>query len=164
MTPFERSTRSGLDKATIVLLWLAFALALLHHTDHVLRVDHSGWPFRSDVNPFTFSLLAYPMIAFALFGPRRLLWARWAILMLGAAATLAAHVAVETPRMQYVMWAANCSADPHAGDVHNLLNVRSPAFGLLSVAVAMTLNVVAVTATVSMLAQVLRSRKASRPA
>src|SRR5438045_1454539 len=39
------------------------AIGLLHHTDHVLRYDHSGWPFRPEVTPFTFSLLVYPVIA-----------------------------------------------------------------------------------------------------
>ena len=30
------------------LLLLAVALAIVHHVDHVLRVDHSGWPFASE--------------------------------------------------------------------------------------------------------------------
>jgi hypothetical protein len=38
-------------------LLLAAALATLHHVDHVLRVDHSGWPFLRQVTPFTFSLV-----------------------------------------------------------------------------------------------------------
>jgi hypothetical protein len=38
-------------------------LAFLHHVDHVLRADNSGWPFTSDVTPFTISLLVYPIFA-----------------------------------------------------------------------------------------------------
>jgi hypothetical protein len=37
------------------------ALAVLHHVDHVLRADNSGWPFTPDVTPFTISLLVYPI-------------------------------------------------------------------------------------------------------
>ena len=41
-------------------------LGLLHHVDHVLRVDHSGWPFKDDLTPFTFSLLVYPVAVIVL--------------------------------------------------------------------------------------------------
>ena len=34
-------------------LLLATTVALVHHIDHVLRVDHSGWPFLPEVTPFT---------------------------------------------------------------------------------------------------------------
>ena len=37
------------------------ALAFVHHLDHVLRADNSGWPFTSDLTPFTISLLVYPI-------------------------------------------------------------------------------------------------------
>jgi len=37
------------------------ALAFLHHIDHVLRADNSGWPFTPDLTPFTISLLVYPI-------------------------------------------------------------------------------------------------------
>jgi hypothetical protein len=63
-------------------------IGLAHHTDHVLRVDHSGWPFHPEVNPFTFSLLAYPILLFALLGPARLFWARWFVLLVGTGFTL----------------------------------------------------------------------------
>lgn len=72
----ERARASGLDGVTCWLLAMAFALSALHIADHALRVDHSGWPFRPEVTPFTFSLLAFPMLLFALFGPRRLYWLR----------------------------------------------------------------------------------------
>lgn len=25
------------------LLWLSLALSIVHHADHILRIDHSGW-------------------------------------------------------------------------------------------------------------------------
>ena len=34
----------------------------LHHVDHVLRGNHSGWPFEEAVTPFTFSLLIYALL------------------------------------------------------------------------------------------------------
>jgi hypothetical protein len=61
----------GLSKRSAIIIGAAIIIGLVHHTDHVLRVDHSGWPFRPDVNPFTFSLLAYPILLFALLGPAR---------------------------------------------------------------------------------------------
>jgi hypothetical protein len=36
--------------------------AILHHVDHVIRGNHSGWPFREAVTPFTFSLLIYVLL------------------------------------------------------------------------------------------------------
>lgn len=38
----------------------------LHHVDHLVRGNHVGWPAVSDVNPFTYSLLAYPLFALGL--------------------------------------------------------------------------------------------------
>lgn len=49
------------------LMLLCGVLGVLHHTDHVLRFDHSGWPFRDVVTPFTFSLLVYPFFIWAFF-------------------------------------------------------------------------------------------------
>ena len=36
--------------------------AILHHVDHVIRGNHSGWPFQEAVTPFTFSLLSYALL------------------------------------------------------------------------------------------------------
>src|SRR5829696_8550049 len=37
-------------------------LGVLHHVDHVVRGNHSGWPFQEEVTPFTFSLLVYALL------------------------------------------------------------------------------------------------------
>src|SRR4028118_2042043 len=48
--------------------WLLIAatcttvFAIMHHTDHVVRGNHSGWPFQEAVTPFTFSLLIYALL------------------------------------------------------------------------------------------------------
>src|ERR687890_2029866 len=48
--------------------WLIVAAAsvtifgFFHHVDHVVRGNHSGWPFEEVVTPFTFSLLIYALL------------------------------------------------------------------------------------------------------
>src|SRR5215210_4490991 len=48
--------------------WLLIAasgttiFAIMHHTDHVVRGNHSGWPFEEALTPFTFSLLIYALL------------------------------------------------------------------------------------------------------
>jgi hypothetical protein len=141
----------GLSKRSAVLIGAAIVVGLMHHADHVLRVDHSGWPFRPDVNPFTFSLLAYPILLFALLGPKRLFWARWAVFLVGVAFTMFAHTIIESPAMQYAMWAHNHSIDPHDTGSHNLLGLRSSGLGAAAVILAMVLNVLLVAGCLSML-------------
>lgn len=146
----DRAKATGLNSTTFWLLGAAFVLTILHISDHVLRVDHSGWPFRPQVTPFTLSLLAFPMLLFALFGSRRLYWWRCAFLLIGTVATLYAHIAIETPHMQFAMWAYNRSADPRLHGFRNLPNIASPTLGILSVTAAMMLNVTAVLCSIAM--------------
>jgi hypothetical protein len=149
MSPSDRF--GGLSKRSAIIIGAVILIGLIHHTDHVLRVDHSGWPFRADVNPFTFSLLAYPISLFALLGPARLFWLRWLVLLVGAGFTLSAHFMIETPGMQYAMWAHNHSLEPQQPDTHNLLGLQSTALGLVAVGVSMTLNLLVVAGVLSML-------------
>ena len=47
------------------LLFFASAavfFSVLHHADHVVRGSHSGWPFGTEVTPFTYSLLIYALV------------------------------------------------------------------------------------------------------
>ena len=46
----------------LVLGVVVTVFAVLHHTDHVIRGNHSGWPFQEAVTPFTFSLLVYSLL------------------------------------------------------------------------------------------------------
>jgi hypothetical protein len=158
-----RRRDTGLSRATAAVLAAATIVGILHHADHVLRVDHSGWPFRLDVTPFTLSLAAYPILFFALLGAARLFWWRWALLAAGTIFTLFAHVLIETPQMQYAMWAYNRSLEPHLWAVRNLCGVRSGPLGWAAVIVSMLLNVLLVAATVGMFVDGLRQR-AGRPA
>ena len=51
-----------------ILLTLASVLVFgsLHHLDHLVRGNHVGWPAVAEVNPFTYSLAAYPLLAVGL--------------------------------------------------------------------------------------------------
>ena len=149
MRSFDPTT--GLSRSTLNLLLLAIVLAVIHHADHVLRVDHSGWPFRAMVTPFTFSLIAYPVLLFALLGRASLFWLRFALLAIGAALTVFAHATLESPRMQYAMWAYNRSLEPQFWDVRNLCGIQSGTMGVIAVIVSMALNVTLVATCVSML-------------
>lgn len=41
---------------------VATLLGIGHHIDHVIRGNHVGWPITPAVNPFTYSLVIYPLI------------------------------------------------------------------------------------------------------
>ena len=152
---------NGLSRRSAIIISALIVVGLAHHTDHVLRVDHGGWPFRHDVNPFTFSLLAYPILLFALLGPARLFWARWSTLLIGMGFTLMAHIMIETPGMQYAMWAHNHSLEPSQPDTHNLLGLQSPFVGEVAVVLAMTLNLLLVAGVLSMLSDGLKRRQST---
>lgn len=82
------------------LALLTTAIGLLHHTDHVLRYNHSGWPFRPEVNNFTYSLAVYPIIGVVLLARG---WPRLRISLLALLVLFPtlAHILVETPMDQY---------------------------------------------------------------
>lgn len=110
------------------LLLLATAIALAQHVDHVLRVDHSGWPFLPEVTPFTFSLVIYPVFLSVLLA-RSKPWYRvfgTAVLFLFS---VFAHSFLETPMDQYRTWAYGSDSPGHVGR-HNLLGNDSRFLGV----------------------------------
>ena len=46
----------------LVLAGCTTVFGFMHHVDHVVRGDHSGWPFEQAITPFTFSLLIYALL------------------------------------------------------------------------------------------------------
>jgi hypothetical protein len=58
----------GQPARTKLRIWLLVAaasvtiLGFFHHVDHVVRGNHSGWPFEEELTPFTFSLLIYVLL------------------------------------------------------------------------------------------------------
>lgn len=82
---------------------VATLLGIAHHTDHVIRGNHVGWPISQDINPFTFSLAFYPVVLLGLYlhARNRAGAGFWAILTgVGAAVVGVIHLgpwAVEPP-------------------------------------------------------------------
>jgi hypothetical protein len=106
-------------------------VGLLHHTDHVLRYDHSGWPFRPEVGVFTYTLSVYLVIGVVV------LARGWPWLRIGLSALLMvfptlSHIFVETPATQYYTWAREPTV--------NLLGLSSPAAGIVAVAITALLS------------------------
>jgi hypothetical protein len=141
---------AAVSRRTRLLLLACILAGLAHHTDHVLRADHSGWPFLPIVTPFTFSLLAYPLLLFALLG-QSALGLRAALITGLAVFTIGAHTLIETPQMQYASWALNRSIDPDLGPIPNLLCTQSPELGVAAVAISAMLNLLLVAGAASLL-------------
>jgi hypothetical protein len=93
------------DRILYRLTWLAAALSLGHHLDHLLRGNAVGWPVTSQVNAFTVSLVVYPIIAtgLVLYHAGRVGPGFWALVSGGGAAFVAAvhfgPAAVEPPAL-----------------------------------------------------------------
>jgi hypothetical protein len=126
------------------LVLIAIPLGLLHHADHVGRADHSAWPFRPEVGPFTFTLLIYPVLVLVLLARGRQ-WVRVTSLGLVALFTLFAHTLVEPPQQIYGTWANNLSTPALLYDVdpehmHNLLDVEWPWLGVLTAVLSVVLT------------------------
>jgi hypothetical protein len=125
------------DQVRPLLIGIA-VFGLLHHADHVLRADHSGWPFQAEVTPFTFSLLIYPMLL-ADYVVRRKPWIRVGLLSAGLSFLLLVHTTVETPADLYYTWSSGASTTEANPGIPNLLEVASPTIGLLSNVVLLSL-------------------------
>jgi hypothetical protein len=134
------------------------ALAFLHHLDHVLRADNSGWPFTPDVTPFTISLLVYPIVVLDFVLLRHRPWVRVGLVAVLFVALQVTHALVEPPADQYGTWANGTSAVPHALGQPNLLYTASPVLGALSVAISSLLSV-AVLAALVLLAREARTNQ-----
>lgn len=150
----------GLDRPAALALTTALVLSLAHHADHVLRTDHSGWPFLPEATVFTYSLLVYPVLFLALLGPRRLFWLRWALVLGGTAFLLLAHTVIETPADQFGTWAGTHAQHLDGSDhgaVSPLVAAQSPLLGAASVVLGLVLNVTAMLATALMLRAGLRA-------
>ena len=133
-------------------------LAVLHHTDHVLRVDHSGWPFKQEFSPFTISLIVYPAVL-AVFLLRNRPWLRVGLMAAVFVATQAAHVLVETPADQHGVWATNMSSvDDTLGDP-NLLDIESEALGFVAAGISILLSIAMITALLLLIQDARRQKR-----
>jgi hypothetical protein len=119
-------------------------LGLLHHADHVGRADHSSWPFRPELGPFTFTLLIYPVLVLA-FAARRGAWMRAGLLGTVAIFTFVAHTLIEPPGQIYGTWANNestkaplYSVDPE--HMRNLFDENLPLPGNIATILSIVLT------------------------
>jgi hypothetical protein len=93
------------DRTVYRLTWLAAAMSLGHHLDHLIRHNAVGWPLTEEVNAFTASLVVYPVIAagLLLYHAGRVGPGFWALVSGGGAAFVAAvhfgPAAVEPPQL-----------------------------------------------------------------
>ena len=58
---------TSLTRALLLFAVVPTTLGAAHHVDHIIRGNHVGWPITSHVNPFTYSLAIYPLIAVGLY-------------------------------------------------------------------------------------------------
>jgi hypothetical protein len=147
------------ERALLVVVGLAF----LHHVDHVLRADNSGWPFTSDVTPFTVSLVVYPIFVVDFLTLRRRTWVRVGLVAVLFVALLAVHAVFETPADQYGTWANGVSSVPHAEGRPNLLGIASPALGVVSVGISLALSVAVLVALVLLVGEARRADPQAEP-
>ena len=155
-SPYTRP--QGVSSRSMVLLGVATGLGLLHHVDHVLRVDHSGWPFLAEVTPFTYSLAIYPLLLVAFLARSRPLISALLVALV-LVAVLAAHVFTETPADQFGVWAYNASSEPYALGQPNLLGIESPVLGLLAAGLAISVSIGALATVLSLVADALTMRR-----
>ncbi len=141
------SSRERFTRGEWMLLGVV-ALAFLHHVDHVLRADNTGWPFTPDVTPFTVSLLVYPIFVLDFLLLRDRPWIRVGLVAVLFVALQVTHAIVEPPADQYGTWANGTSSVPHALGRPNLLDVTSPVLGALSVAISSLLTLAVLAALV----------------
>jgi Zn-dependent membrane protease YugP len=94
-----RLSRTNLRRWLLIAATAVTIFGLLHHADHVVRGNHSGWPFQDEVSPFTFSLLIYALLVPGLYLTfrGRLMAAYWLVtsVVLFAVVTLAHFVGSE---------------------------------------------------------------------
>ena len=121
-------------------LLAVLVLALIHHTDHVLRADNSGWPFTDDITPVTISLIVYPIFALDFLLLRRRPGVRAALVGVLFVLLLVVHTVIETPADQYGTWANGVSSVEHAEGRPNLLGIESPLLGVVSVTISALLS------------------------
>src|SRR5829696_4814270 len=134
------SVRERFTRGEWMLLGVV-ALAVLHHLDHVLRADNSGWPFTTD-------LLVYPIFALDFLLLRKRPWVRVGLVAFLFVALQVTHAIVEPPADQYGTWANGTSSVPHAVGQPNLFEVTSPVLGAVSVAVSSLLSLAVLAALV----------------
>ena len=58
---------TNLTRLFYLFVLVPTVLGAAHHIDHIIRGNHVGWPITPHVNPFTYSLAIYPLLAISLY-------------------------------------------------------------------------------------------------
>lgn len=58
----RRRDETGLRRQLLIPAAFTTVFVAMHHIDHAFRRVHIGWPLTDKVNPFTFSLVLYPLL------------------------------------------------------------------------------------------------------
>jgi hypothetical protein len=61
--PDVPATTEGTNRVLYLVVLLPTLLGAAHHIDHIIRGNHVGWPITAEVNPFTYTLAIYPLLA-----------------------------------------------------------------------------------------------------
>ena len=90
------SKKPRLRRWILLTLGSLVLFGALHHVDHLVRGNHVGWPANTDINPFTYSLVAYPLFAVGLAAMTRGrvwagYWFAYGVMALGLMATTALY-------------------------------------------------------------------------
>jgi hypothetical protein len=120
--------------------WLCFtfALSLLHHIDHILRIDHSGFPFLPRVSPFTYSLFVYPIFLIIALSRKQSWYRIIGTTVLFLFATIS-HIFFEPMKDKFHTWAYGSNLKYHIGE-QNMLGYNSKILGVCSIALAILLS------------------------
>jgi len=117
------SVRERFRRGILIAGVATTVFGVLHHTYHVIRGNHSGWPFQEAVTPFTFSLLIYALILPGLYltaGGRMITRYHLFVALVGLALVFAVHFLGEG----------------HEAPIQDIYEVYgSPAAGLLALGV-----------------------------
>ena len=130
-------TNKAPDAMSLKFLTISLVISVIHHIDHILRIDHSGWPFIVAWSPFTYSLLVYPVFA-SIYLIRNNLYRIIATSVLLLTATVA-HIFFEPLRDKFHTWAYKSDLPGHVNE-DNLLGINSPVLGVISIAIAVVLS------------------------
>ena len=120
--------------------WLSFIfiLSLLHHIDHILRIDHSGFPFLPGVSPFTYSLLVYPIFLIIAVSRKKPWYRVTGTFLLFLFATIS-HIFFEPMKDKFHTWAYGSNLKFHVGE-QNMLGYNSKFLGICSITLAILLS------------------------
>src|SRR6516225_5495770 len=129
----SRATRHRRSTGMLLILWLVDRDDVFgwHNRLRGRFLTPSGWPFRPEVTPFTYSFLVYPLFLVAALS-RRYPLSRITATALVFGFTTFSHIYFETPFDQYRTWAEGSPVPSHGIQHTSLLNTESQTAGIMA--------------------------------